>query len=233
MLSAEALRLAAIETLCPTQALLNDDGYPTLAGRNVLDSREVTLQDLDPEREYTPVLALYTARSKVELAGNASAAWDTTAEATLEIVAELAVADGDGADATADTDPQARLVLGALCSQVRFLLERSPQGSVWRQIVRHIISIEEETFAAPSLGVRWQRITMVVRCSIRDDKFQDGNLPEPCASVLAALPDQSYARGKLLALAEHFPTQIVTPLEGVDMRTGSIVPGATVNFPSS
>jgi hypothetical protein len=233
MLSAEALRLAGIETLCPTHALVNDGGYPTLAGRLVLDSREVTLQELDVDREYTPVLALYTARSKVELAGDASSAWDTRAEATLEIVAELAVADGDEADATATTDPEARLVLGALCSQVRYLLERSPQGSVWRKIVRHIISIEEETFAAPSLGVRWQRITMIVRCSIRDDQFQAGALPEPCASVLASLPDGSYARAKLLALAAHFPAQPVTPLEGVDMRTGSTVPGATVNFPSS
>lgn len=233
MLSAEALRLAAIETLCPTQALIDDSGYPTLAGKVVLDSREVTLQDLDAAREYTPVLALYTARSRVELAGNASSAWDTLAEATLEIVAELAVADGDEADATAISDPKARLILGALCSQVRYLLERSPQGSVWRQIVRHIISIEEETFAAPSLGMRWQRITMIIRCSIRDDKFEGGNLPEPCASVLAALPEKSYARGKLLALAAHFFAQAVTPLQGVDMRTGSTVPGATVNFPSS
>jgi hypothetical protein len=34
-------------------------------------------------------------------------------------------------------------------------------------------------------------------------------------------------------LALQFPAQTMTPLEGVDMRTGSTVPGATVNFPSS
>ncbi|WP_156390355.1 hypothetical protein [Rhizobium sp. Root1203] len=134
----------------------------------------------------------------------------------LDVVVELAVASkdehGDFADAMADTDPEARLVLAALCAQVRFLLERSASGRLWRSIVNHIIKIEEQTFAVPELGLRWQRVTMRFHCQIHDDDFDGEGLPEPIKSVFQALPAQSYAKAKLAALGQYFSAEAAPSL---------------------
>ncbi|MDI7924594.1 hypothetical protein [Ferirhizobium litorale] len=235
MLAAEALRLAAIEVLCPTACAIAGAGFPTLAGRRVFDSRAIAIVDLDRSADYTPALALYTPESGVALRGPMAAADDTVADAVLDIVAELAVAteDGEGgfADALPATDPEARLVLVALCAQVRYLLERSQAGLIWRRLVRHVVKIEEQTFAVPELGLRWQRVTMRFHCEIRDDDFGGAGLPEPIASLHAALPDQSYAKAKLAALASHFSPDALPDLGGVTITTGTNSPGAVVDFP--
>ncbi|MBD9390132.1 hypothetical protein IB237_23305 [Agrobacterium sp. AGB01] len=234
MLSAEALRLTLIEVLLPTGVATSGAAYPTLAAGRVYDSRPAPVEDLDRADDTAlPCLSLFTTSSGVNLRGDASSNWDTIAYTEIEIVAELMVKvqddDGGFADA-AETDPEGRMILAALCSQVRRLIEVSP---LVRKIVRKIEDLDEPTFAVPELGLRYHRIMMKYRFSIKDDVFsQAGGLPEPCASVLAALPEQSYAREKLEALALQFPAQTMTPLKGVDMRTGSTVPGATVNFPS-
>lgn len=239
MLAAEALRLAAIEVLCPTAAAIAGEGFPTLAGSRVFDSRAAALEDLDrkaPEG-YTPVLALYTPESGVALRSSMASADDTVADAILDIVAELAVAardeDGEFADAvaSAETDPEARLVLAALCSQVRYLLERSESGQVWRYLVNHIIKFEEQTHALPNLGLRWHRVTMRFHCEIRDDDFEVDGLPEPIATVYAALPAQSYAKVKLASLASYFSPGTLPQMQGIDAATGEGLPGFKVDFP--
>lgn len=237
MLAAEALRLAAIEVLCPTAAVLAGEGFPTLAGSRVFDSRAAALEDLDRHapNDYTPVLSLYTPENGFALRANAAAADDTVADAVLDIVAELAVAtnDGDGmiADAMAATDPEARLVLAALCSQVRYALDYSVAGRLWRALVNHIIRWEEQTFGVPELGLRWQRVKIRIHCEIRDDDFTDAGLPEPIAGLYAKLPPQSYAKAKLSALASHFSPDALPPLESVTIVAGTNSPGAQVDFP--
>ncbi|WP_283196602.1 hypothetical protein [Rhizobium sp. BT04] len=220
MLSAEALRLAAIEILCPTAAAIAGEGFPTLAGRAVFDSRAAPLEDLDRKAPYTPVLSLYTPESGFALRAEAASADDTVADAVLDVVAELAVVnqddDGEFADAMAATDPEARLVLAALCAQVRYLLDRSQSGGLWRGLVSHIIKVELQTFAVPHLGLRWQRVTMRFHCGIRDDDFdmEDGGLPQPIRRLYEALPAQSYAKEKLGALAAYFVAEELPPFEG-------------------
>lgn len=220
MLSAEALRLAAVDVLCPTAANLSSSGFPTLAGRHVYDSRAVSIEDLDRSAPYTPTLTLHTVESGVALRGPMAAADDTDADAVLDIVAQLAVIahdeDGEFADAMAETDSDARLVLAALCAQVRMLLERSQSGGLWRTLVRRIVKIEEQTFAVPNLGLRWQRVTMRVHCEIRDDSFdmEEGGLPQPIRRLYDALPEQSYAKAKLAELAAHFPAEPLPHLDG-------------------
>ena len=217
MLSAEAVRLAAIEVLRPTTAVEAGSGFPTLAGLMVLDTRDIALEELDPEAAYTPVLALYTMASDAALRGEMAAAGDTAATAVLEIVAELAVDVGNGpVDAMVASDPEARLVLAALCAQARYLLEFSQSGLLWRRIVKRVIRLEEETFAAPQLGVRWQRTTMRYHVEIADDDFDmaGGGLPQPIRRLYEALPDQSYAKAKLAALANHFTAEVLPHLDG-------------------
>jgi hypothetical protein len=233
MLAAEAVRLAAVEILCPTAAVEGSEPFPTLAGRRVYDSREVALQDIDQERDYTPVLAIHTVESGVTLRGEASAWWDAVSDAVMDVVAELAVVagdeDGQFADAApmAETDPSARLVLSALCSQVRFLLERSAGGGLWRMLVKRITKIEMQTFAVPEIGARWQRVTMRFHLEIWGDEVDsvNGGLPEPIKSVYEALPAGSYACAKLAELAAAFSGEPQTPLNSVKLAAGSVTSG--------
>ncbi|NTI27664.1 hypothetical protein [Rhizobium rhizogenes] len=227
MLSAEALRLVAVEVLLPT-ASQPDGPFPTLAGALVCDSRAAPLEALRQDAPYTPVISLYTPESGVKLRGPHAAASDTEADAWLDIVAELAVRASengvDFTDAMAGDDPEARLVLAALCAQVRFLLERSQTGGLWRKLVRNIEEIEYKTFAVPELGLRWQRVTMRFHCSIRDDDFDtaSGGLPEPIRSVYEALPAASYAKEKLAALAAHFAPEILPALREIHVTSGPV-----------
>jgi muconolactone delta-isomerase len=227
MLAAEALRLSAIEILLPT-AVQESGPYPTLAGYRVYDSRAVALEDLDQDGPYTPVLSLYTPESGAKLRGPHSAAGDTEADAVLEIVAELAVSAVDNGvtyvDAMPATDPEARLVLAALCAQVRRLLERSQVGGLWRRLVRQITETEYKTFAVPEIGLRWHRVTIRMHCEIRDDDFdmEAGGLPEPIKSLYASLPDASYAKAKLAALAAHFDPEILPALDEIHVTSGPV-----------
>jgi hypothetical protein len=221
MLSAEAMRLAAIEVLCPTGALYGDDVFPTLAGEKVFDSRSVAISDLATDRDYTPVIALHTRSATIERRSDAADETDTECLAVLEILAELAVITQDGdeafADALAATDPNARIILSALVSQIRFLLEFSQAGKLFRDFILGIRRIEIDTFGVPDLGMRWQRVTIRVTAAIADDTFdmEDGGLPEPLASLARKLPPQSYAMEKLTAMVAHFAADPRPPLAGV------------------
>lgn len=226
MLSAEAVRLVAMELLLPTEAQADGGPYPTLAGAHVYDSRAASLSDIDEGVPYTPVLALYTPESGAALRGPMTDASDTIADAVLDVVAELAIVtmseDGEAyVDAMADGDATARLVLAALAAQVRSILERSDAAVVWRRLVRQVERVEAKTFAVPEYGLRWQRMTLRFHLSIRDDLFAAaGGLPEPIRSVHAALPAGSYAKAKLGELAAHFPAQPVTELTTIRGQVG-------------
>lgn len=226
MLSAEAMRLAALEVLAPTAARIGEVGatFPTLAGHRVYDSRPVAVSELndEDERGYTPVISLYSSESRLERRGAAAAAWDNDCEAALEIVAELAVVvqpdDGEDdepfVDALAATDGEARLVLAALVAQIRFLLEFSEPGHIFRAVTMGVRRIEERTMALPELGLRWHRVLMTITAAARNDDFEDtAGLPEPLKSLDAMLPAGSIAKAKLAQLAASFAGQPRTPLE--------------------
>lgn len=222
MLAAEAARLAALEVLCPKSALDADANYPTLAGARIFDSRLVGIDDLDPTAKFTPCLALFTAEAATAPRGEVAAFDDGDAQCVLEIVAELAVASTDDAgqafaDAMPADDWDARLVLAALCGQVRRLLTHDERGHLFRRFVRRVARWEEETFSIPQLGARWHRVTMRATLSLPDDQFvAEAGLPEPLKTMAALLPAGSPAAVKLAALAAHFDAVARTPLAGVD-----------------
>lgn len=221
MLAAEAVRLLTVELLRPTE-IPEGGSFPTLAGPRVYDSRSATLTELDHERDYTPVVSVYTYKSAIDAAGPASDFADTEASVVLHIIAELSVSTSDGSgsapfvDAMAGSDAEARLVLAALVAQIRRRLQFSAAGSMWRRVVKQVLKVEEETHALPEFGLRWQRISCIFTLAIGDDDFDmsQPGLPEPLGSVAAALPDGSYAKAKLAELASHFaaenPDQLTT-----------------------
>lgn len=236
MLAAAALRLAAIEALAPTAALVAGTGYPTLAGRAVFDSQAPSVNDLDDAKAWTPTLAVYSRSARAQRRGDAAALDDTEATATLEIVAELSVLakdeDGIYVDAAAGSDADARMVLEALLAQVRRVLMHAPEGAVFRGLTRGIDRIDYEPFAVPELGLRWQRITMVIAVALRDDCLTDAaGLPEPLASLAAKLPAGSYAKARLAFLADQFAAVTRQPLKTVTFENPDTGDGGSVTIP--
>lgn len=231
MLSATAVRLAAIEVLCPTVMRENGTGFPTLAQHRVFDSRQVAFQDIDLSKAFTPVLVLHTAESSAALRGAAAGADDRDGTTVLDIVAEIAVAGDDEGDSEvyvrSEDDPQARLVLEALTAQVLYLLEHAPSGRLFRKYARSISSIEIRTYGSPELGVRFLRNTIRLRIDIPDDDFDvpNGSLPEPCRSLHMELPDGSYAKEKLDELAAFFVMQSLPDLQNAGITTDLGVTG--------
>lgn len=216
MLAPEALRLVTIEVLRPTAAVEADDGYPTVARGHVYDSREIPVQDIDRDRRYTPVISVHSNEARITPRGEASSLTDVQHQAVLDIVVELAIVSsdegGEFVDCIAGTDPEAKLVLGALCSKIRFLLERSQDGAMpayWRRLVKRVVSLEAIPFAVPDIGIRFQRVTLRYTVELMADVYdlsEDG-LPQPLRGVYEALPAGSYARRKLAELAGYFKAE--------------------------
>lgn len=223
MLSGEAARLAAIEVLCPTSANRGDSPFPTLAGRNVFDSRATAVNDLAEDLRRTPTIAIYTRDAMVDRRGGASAYGDNEARVVLEFVIELAVLvddeEGGGAPIAwpeAGSDPEGRAVLMALAAQVRRLLEYSEAGALFRKTIKAVERIDWEPFAVADLGLRFQRVTLRMTCAVRDDVFGDAaGLPEPLKTLQDALPEGSYAKGKLAELAAAFVVEARTSLSSI------------------
>lgn len=222
MLSAEALRLAAIEVLTPTAALAAGSGLPTLAGRNVFDSQAAPLNVIDRAKDFTPVCSVYTREAGAVSRGDATDADDLEARCVLEIVAELASVSRDDAgefvDAIAVADPYARLRLAALAAQIRWLLLHAEAGQIFRNLFIRIDRVEEEGHAVPELGLRYQRIFMRFHVVVPQDRFSDaGGLPEPVKSFAEKLPDQSYAKAMLARLVAAFTGQTLPKLAEITL----------------
>lgn len=224
MLSAEAMRLAAIEALCPTAAIATGAGFPTLARHRVYDSQMIGAEGIDPVEAYTPSLSLYTEEVRIQRRGDAATSMRGGATAALVVIAELGCVqlsdDGPIVVPYGEDDPRARLVLAALCAQVRQTLAFSPAGSIVRSIVGAVDDIRIEPFAIPQFDIRWMRSTMTFTCMIRDDVFTDAaGLPEPLKGLFEGLPAGSYARGKLQELSDTFAGIARSPIVGMRIST--------------
>ncbi|ORE90997.1 hypothetical protein [Aurantimonas sp. 22II-16-19i] len=209
MLTAEAMRLAAYEALCPTAALAAGTGFPTLAGDRVFDSRAIAVDELDDGLAYTPSISLYTEDKKIERRGPMTSAGPMGfASASLAVVCDLAVSATDEGETStmplAGSDPKARLVLASLVAQVRQVLTRGETAAGFRMVSKAITEIVIEPFILPEMGLRWHREIMTLRCDIADDDFGAAALPTSVERLRLALPAGSYARGRLDDLAAYF-----------------------------
>lgn len=225
MLAAEAMRLAAVETLCPTACKSTDLGWPTLARHRVYDSKGILPDEVEPDAAYTPCLALYTDDVRIERRGESAPSSIGFVTAVLVVVAELAVADTDE-DGTrvaipkVENDAMARLALGALTAQVRKRLLYAEAGSIFRQIVGAVEDLRVDAFSLPQFDIRWLRSTMRFTCRIKDDKFTDeAGMPEPMRSLYQALPAGSYAKAKLAELDAIFTATARQPLTSIQFST--------------
>lgn len=230
MLIAEAVRLAAIEVLCPTNSIENDLEFPTLAGINVLDSKEIEISQLGEDLPFTPVLALYTSMSQSENRSGDAGGIEFENTCVLEVVGELAVVATDPdnnneefVDAMAGDDPDARLVLAAMISQVRYLLEEAESGSLFRKFAKAVVKVEEEPFGVPNLGLRWQRVIVRFTLAIGNDCFDEetGN-PVSLVRLAELLPAESYAIKKINELLLKFTPVSRNSLVLPDVMQGDV-----------
>lgn len=224
MLAAEAMRLAAIEVLCPTASIGADGPWPTLARHRVYDSAPILPSAVAARDPYTPYLSLYSEDARVERRGESAPVAPGTARAVLAVVAELGVIEQqDGETFVApmgEGDAGARLVLGALCAQVRKALTHGEAGALFRTLAV-VEDLRLEALSLPQFDIRLMRTTMRFTCLIRDDHFTDAaGLPEPLAGLAARLPAGSYAKGKLAALAAAFAATERTALDAIRFATG-------------
>lgn len=210
MITAEAARIALCEALCPHAARVADANYPTRARFRVFDSAPARAQDLDQGEEFTPVLSVYTRAAGWGERGGMAAYGDVENSTTIEVVGELAVLAedeaGQFADAMADNDPNARIVLAGMMAQVERIVLDETGGFPFRRFVKKVTKIDLETHAVPEFGLRYQRVFMRLTCDLVNDEFpQAGGLPPRVAEWAASLPDGSSAKTKILALAAYFP----------------------------
>jgi hypothetical protein len=202
-LAALALRLAAVEALCPTASLTSAGAFPTLAAGRVADSRIVPRDEREPETAL-PFLAVYCEERRGEPQGEAMPT--TPLEGVVTLVVELEVRikggpqDGDGLDEEVpETDPAAEAMLDLLEAQVIRALEidGGEGGALFRRIRRRIVSMESVPLRDASLGLHFARRTLKLAVSMQLDDWDDvdgDGLPAPLSTVAAALPEASYGK---------------------------------------
>jgi len=238
MLAAAALRLSAVEALCPTAAMLAGSGFPTMAGRNVYDSRQITVDELTVDAAWTPSLGVFTEDIQIERRGDAagSAIGNPTVDLviTVELARHSSVQGEEAVQIVEDGDPKANLVLDALTAQVRKTLVYAPRGTAFRRIMSSVRSVTIQSAGLPQYGIRLMCRIMTFSCVVGDDKYTDeAGLPEPMKSLFDGLPDGSYAKAKLTELGEAFLAPARTPLAGLNLHptTGDGAPAITPPAP--
>ncbi len=205
-LSTTALRLAVIEALAPTAMFAADDpAWPTLLGPRVLDCGSI------PWDRSTPVPgeilgAVYVDEVVGEPRGAAQSYDPQFLTVHLIVDLEIPIVDGSGAMTPAAGDADATAKLEVAAAQIRRLLVTSPL--LVPSLVRGYGRAETRWTRDPDLGVRLARLTLRLAIEIDDDDWGDmaDGLPQPAASVAAALPSDSYGAAILSAVAATLTT---------------------------
>lgn len=207
-----ALRLAAVEALCPAAALAGEPGatFPTLAGPLVYDSY-ADIQPKLPTSGHVPIIAVFTEDASGERQGgkrSADGASPFVQETNLvfEVEVDIVRKDDNGEPelGLAATDPEAEAMLDLMGSQILRTLHLSP---IFRKV---IVSIDgwQATGLRESLGIRLARMQLRVMVSHFADDWRDAApLPAPLSTVAAMLPAGSYGAG-IIAMVQ---STIVTP----------------------
>lgn len=244
-LSRLALRLAAVEALCPCGALAAGP-FPTIAAGRVYDSRiDLIAAALSPEEltealralENQPLLVVYTEEQETSPYGTPQypaqeEIVDLVVEAMIASTGVVEVEGQDGATETVGaieapiTDRQNEALLDVLEAQVRYLLDpafRAPSSRLLTKVAmetRHIHSVPSR---AADRALRLAGRTIKLRTKVKATEWPAaaGGLPEPLASVAAGLAPGSSGAALCASLVAHIPGAPALPpaLEGVDIVT--------------
>jgi hypothetical protein len=218
MLSRLALRLAAVEALCPAAAAAAGP-YPTIAGPRVYDSRQDPIESLD-EMEQRPLLLVYTEQSTSDPYPKGNSSPDATVvllvvEALIAAKAMVTVEMQDGSTRVVgeleapimERDHEALLDL--LEATVRRRLEGrydvDAATQLFRKVAWDIHHVESVPMRDATKTVRLAGRTLTFRVKIPTDRWAEPSvtpaaptgldrLPEPLRTVALAVPETSSAR---------------------------------------
>lgn len=226
LLGATAVRLGAVEALCPTVAVHGgtDAVFPTLAGRHVYDSRSIPIDQIKKSRAPVPTIGVYTETVRGAVRGDAQGSAPSNCTVDLLIEAEIVVFVGPAGGVPEGTgwgssDAGGEMLLDFLVSQVRRALVDAVGGGILHRIVKRIVEFEAHPLRDLASGARINRRTLRLRCEVDDDRWnRAGGLPEPLATLRERLPEGSYALGQLDTIADAIrPDAPRTALEEIRM----------------
>ncbi len=212
-----ALRLAAYEALCPFASLMTGP-WPTLAGKNVFDSRIDLIQSDDKptiveELEGKPLLIVYTEEDVSTPYPGAKKPPDEqivhlVVEAMIAATGKVTVPDPNGGDPVTVgtiqapiTDRQHEAMLDALEAQVRRILDdrnRMPSAAIFTGQAWEVRQIESYPQRDGDRVTRVAARTLKFHVKVKPDHWPKvpraiaptglDLLPEPLRSVAYALP---------------------------------------------
>jgi hypothetical protein len=213
-----ALRLAALEALCPQSAIEANAGFPTYAGGNVFDTRLRPLTR-DEQRTMRYALSVYVNDDKAEPAHRGGIPFKRTLG--LDVVLMVIGASNEEAMLEAHID--------ALDGQVRHALFYGAKGEPFRKLFGNLIlGIESETERGAEEAMMSVTRTLRFECEVPDDQFDlnpasapsgAARIPEPLFGVLSSLSNGAFAQSIGVALQNGAPVMPVLP----DLTTVGIV----------
>ena len=247
-LSRLALRLAAVEALCPS-ALAETGPYPTWAGNEVYDSRITPIADASEWQNFVaqiegkPLLTVYTEEQETEPTEGEYPADKELVHLVVELmIAAQAVVEVEGPDGqpmhigsleAPITSPQHEATLDMLEQQIRNMLDPgsavcpAPYSRVAREL-HHVKSapVRDATDRLSRQAARTLTFKMrIARAqpygSPSDAPADIAGLPEPLLTVARALEPSSPAGQLVRQIARgQPPAPILTRLNDVRIFTG-------------
>jgi hypothetical protein len=204
-----ALRLAAVEALCPAAALPAGP-FPTVAGPRVYDSRIDLIQaNESPEAlaaalaaiENKPLVSVYTEEQRTEPYGTVKySASENVVTLVIEAmiaasgVTEVTLPDGTtqevGTIEAPVTSREHEALLDVLEGQVRFLLSArrnempAPSAELYRKVAMEVRSIESQPLRAADRTLRLAARTIKFEVKIPGESW-----PSPTATGLDRFPE--------------------------------------------
>lgn len=240
-----ALRLAAVEALCPS-SLAESGPYPTWAGSEVYDSKITPLADADGWREFIaqvqgkPIITVYTEEQETApIEGARYPAEIEVSDLIIEIlIAATAIVEVEGPDGkpldvgsieAPITSPQHEAMLDMIEQQVRNLLDPFSQASPlpysWVAYELHHVKSVPMRDAEDRLSRQAAR-TVTFKVKVRHasayGKPQAGipddiaGLPEPLLTVARALVPESPGGQLVRQIAKgQPPAPVLRPLDDI------------------
>lgn len=226
-LSRLALRLAAVEALCPA-ASLTSGRFPTLAGNRVFDSRMDAFEALAEDEQGHPVIFVYTEQSRAVPYGGGKLGSkehfvDLVIEAGIAVASTIIVKAPDGTETPQGdidfpvSDRQTEAVLDVHEALIRRVFDKraaNPDGLFFK-VAMDVQSIESDPLRDADKTTRLALRTIRFECKVKAEAWPEPSLapiglmgfdrlPEPLRTVANALPAGA-ARTLCASLAPLMP----------------------------
>ncbi len=239
-LSRLALRLAAVESLCPAASRASGR-FPTLAGDRVYDSRMEAIEALAQDEQGHLIVVVYTEQSRAVPYGGGKLGSkehfvDLVIEAGIGVAGKIVTKMPDGTEYEQGgvdfpvTDPQTEAVLDLHEAMIRRVFDKTaanPNGLFFK-VAMDVQSVESDPLRDSDKTTRLALRTIRFECKVRAEAWPAASLapetltglnrlPEPLRTVALTLP-VGPARDTCNALAGLAPDAFgLTALSGIDI----------------